>query len=162
MTQVQVDQATHAEGPQVPAAIRSEAPAEAVRAQLHRARQLLLAGRGPGASEAEIAAHTRNRVEIAGVTTTRRLELTARRTAVARGDTDAMVSVIQLSRAELADILGQLRSRLHPRHLVGTAARGLTAQLRAHPAPLVLGVGAVVVLRGRRRAARGEHAGPTG
>lgn len=155
MTTVPVPDAPLAE----PVAMRSDVAPAGVAADLHRARALLLAGRGPGASEAEVASHTRNRVEIAGVTVTRRRELAARQTAVARGDTDGLTSVIQLSRAELADAVIELRSRLDPWRLGRIAATRLIAQLRAHPAPLVvLGV-AAVALRGRRPAMRGEGAG---
>ena len=54
------------------------------RLQLARAR--LLGGRGPGASRAEVVAHTRDRASIAGIPVVERLELTARQTSRARED----------------------------------------------------------------------------
>lgn len=73
-----------------------------VATRLSSIREGLLGGRGPGASAAEISALTRNRVEVAGMTATRRLELAARQTARARGDADAIAAATQLRAAEVA------------------------------------------------------------
>ena len=139
----------------MPADLPPDGRSARIRADLLQARDNLLRGRGPGASEAEVAAHTRNRVDIAGISATRRLELAARQTALARGDADAITDAIQLGRAELADTVTQLTARLRPGRLGRDAAASLRAHLRAHPAPYVLGGAAVVlVVRGRRRSAR--------
>lgn len=130
-----------------------EVAAASIGANLRRARQELLRGRGPGAGDAEIAAHTRNRVAIAGVTATRRLEMAARQTARARQDTDAITTVIELSRAELSDTLTQLTGRLRPRHVAFVAADSLRTRFSAHPAPFLLGGAALVLLLLLRRRA---------
>lgn len=129
-----------------------EGAAASIGANLRRAREELLRGRGPGADDAEIAAHTRNRVVIAGVTTTGRLEMAARQTARARQDTDAVTTVIEVSRAELADTVTKLTGRLRPRQVALVAAGSLRTRFIAHPAPFLLGGAALVLLLLWRRA----------
>ncbi|MGI8677784.1 MAG: hypothetical protein ACR2LX_03675 [Jatrophihabitans sp.] len=123
---------------------------------LRRARENLLAGRGPGASDAEVAAHTRNRVVIAGESATHRLELAARDTARARRDVSGLTDTIQIASTELADTLTQVTQRLRPEHAASTAVIGAITRVRANPAPFVV-VGAILVLLARARRRRGQH-----
>lgn len=130
--------------------VSSEAPAERIAERLRQARQNLLAGRGPGASEEEVAAHTRNRVVIAGESAARRLELAARDTASARRDTGGLTDTIHIAQTELADTLTQITERLRPGHLASTAVSGVITRVRANPAPFAV-VGAALVLLARHR-----------
>ncbi len=134
----------------------AEAPAERVAVHLRQARENLLAGRGPGASDEEVAAHTRNRVVIAGETATRRLELADRDTVRARRDSGGLTDTIQVAQTELADTLTQITERLRPGLLASAGAAGVVARARANPAPFVV-VGAVLVLFARGRRRRREH-----
>jgi len=134
----------------------SETVADQVRANLRRARENLLGGRGPGASDEEVAAHTRNRVLIGGDTATRRLELAARDTVRARRDAAGLTDTIQIASAELVDTLTQITERLRPGHLASAGVAGVVARVRANPAPFVL-VGAALVLLVRSRRRRGDH-----
>lgn len=127
----------------------SEAPSEHVQATLQQARRELLGGRGPGASAEEIAAHTRNRVVIAGETATRRLELAARDTVRARRDPDGLTDTIAVASTELVDNLAELTERLRPSRLVSAAARAAIA--RAPATPVFLLVGAAIIVLVRRR-----------
>ncbi len=126
---------------------------------LRQARENLLAGRGPGASDEEVAAHTRNRVEIAGESATRRLELAARDIVRARRDTGGLTDTIQIAQTELADTLTQITERLRPGHLASTAVTGVIARVRSNPAPFVL-VGAALVLLARGLRRHGDHRPP--
>lgn len=76
---------------------------------LWRARVDLMGGRGPGADDEEVAAHTRNRVVVAGMSATRRLELAARDTARARGDGSQLTGILQRRHVE----------RTHPQQSLG-------------------------------------------
>lgn len=131
--------------PEVPAAT-TDAQAEQVRANLRRARATLLGGRGPGASEAEVSAHTRNRVIVAGMAAARRLEMAARQTTRARGDAAGLSDVTQLRRAELADTVGAVTGHLRPGRRLTDAATARRTQRRARGAAFVLGAGAMLVL----------------
>lgn len=106
---------------------RATADSAAVAAQLARVRNDLMSGRGPGASAAEVVACTRNRVEVAGMTATRRLALTARQNAVARRDPEALLTVTQLREAEVRcgvdDSTGQLRQRGAVRRTQSTSGK---------------------------------------
>lgn len=93
----------------------SDASPDPVTTRLTDIREDLLGGRGPGASEDEILAATRNRVEVAGMTATRRLELAARQTGRARGDADAVDDAMQLHAAEEAHDVDEDTGRLRPR-----------------------------------------------
>lgn len=136
----------------------SEAIADQVRANLRRARENLLAGRGPGASDEEVAAHTRNRVVIAGESATRRLELAARDSVRARRDAAGLTDTIQIASTELVDTLTQITERLRPGHLASAGVTGVVARLRANPAPFVLvGAALVLLVRSRCRCRRGDH-----
>lgn len=108
----------------------SDLPPPRVSANLRRVRADLLSGRGPGASDAEVAAHTRNRVMIAGETATRRLEMAARQTARARLDAATIADTIQLSRAELAHTVDQVERHMSPRHLLSRLSRMLHPRRR--------------------------------
>lgn len=122
---------------------------------LQQARENLLAGRGPGASDEEVAAHTRNRVVIAGESATRRLELAARDTVRARRDAAGLTDTIQIASAELIGTLTQITQRLRPGHAASTAVTGAITRVRANPAPFV--VGTVLVLLARARLRRSNH-----
>lgn len=134
----------------------SETPAERVAVHLRQARENLLAGRGPGASAEEVAAHTRNRVVITGESATRRLELAARDTVRARRDAAGLTDTIQIASAELVDTLTHITERLRPGHLASAGVAGVVARVRANPAPFVL-VGAALALLVRSRRRRGDH-----
>lgn len=139
--------------------MNADVPTGRVRENLRQARDDLLGGRGPGASEDEVAAHTRNRVGIAGVSATRRLELAARDTTRARRDTAGLNDTIQIASAELARSVAQLGARLQPRHLAAMSIRGVVARVRARPAWFALaGAALVLVARGRRRGDAGHAA----
>lgn len=109
-----------------------------------------MGGRGSGASDAEVLAHTRDRVMVAGETATRRLEMAARQTGYARRDAAAITRTAQLTQAELAETVAGLVRRLHPRRLVTATETALGRQVSAHPMSLVLGC-ALLVLAIRRR-----------
>lgn len=109
----------------------TDLPPPRVSANLRRARADLLRGRGPGASDAEIAAHTRNRVMIAGETATRRLEMDARQTARARLDAATIADTIQLSRAELAHTVDQVARRVSLSRLLHYVFRMLYPRSRS-------------------------------
>lgn len=123
-----------------------------IAARLAGIREGMMGGRGQGASTNEVLASTRNRVDIGGMTATRRLELGARQTSRARGDADAITTVIQLREAEVDcgvnDATGRLPRRLPtrgPRTSPTTSGNGSSA--KASTAKGVLGVLAVWVLR---------------
>lgn len=121
---------------------------EVVRTRLARIREDLLGGRGPGASTDEVLATTRNRVEVAGMTATRRLELTARQTALARGDTDAVTTAAQLRRAEVACGFAAAGGRLSP----GATPRGPgTSPEAVGKASAAMGLVGVLVVWALRR-----------
>ena len=127
-----------------------------MRASWERARAELMQGRGPGADEEEIAAHTRNRVVVAGMSATRRLELAARDTARARGDASQMTDAVQQRDAE----------RAHPQQSLGrdypvggqSAARRevktRSAAARSGGRYLLLGAAALLIGWRLRRGAR--------
>lgn len=127
----------------------TDGPATDVSVQLRQIRQELMGGRGPGAGDAEVAAHTRDRVMIGGETATRRLEVAARQTGYARRDPAAITRTAQLTGGELAESMGQLARRLHPQRLLSVGGKSVRRQLGAHPMPLVLvgGVALLVVIR---------------
>lgn len=133
-----------------------ETPAARVAVNLRHARENLLAGRGPGASEQEVAAHTRNRAVIAGESATRRLALAARDTTRARCDADGLADTIQLASGELAHSLTLIAERLRPGHLTRTVATQVIARVRAHPAPFALVGVALVVHRTWARASSAQ------
>ncbi|MDQ2849637.1 hypothetical protein V3G39_10480 [Dermatophilaceae bacterium Sec6.4] len=96
---------------------------------LRRARAELMGGRGPGADDEEVAAHTRNRVVVAGMSATRRLELAARDTARARGDESQLAGILQRAHVE----------RTHPKQSLGwdhpvSAQAPVGYELRRRPA----------------------------
>jgi hypothetical protein len=124
-----------------------DVPASAIRASIDRARADLLGGRGPGAGESEVAAHTRNRVEIAGMPAPRRLESAARQAAGARGDIEAIAEAIQLDRAHAA---AAVTEPVRPRRL----ARDAVPAHRSHRALLVLGTAVALRALSRHRSAQ--------
>lgn len=130
----------------------SDGPVTDVSAMLRQAREELMGGRGPGAGDAEVAAHTRDRVMIGGETATRRLEMAARQTGYARRDPAAISRTAQLTGAELAESLARLARRLHPRRLLPDDGTAVRRRLGAHPVPFVLGgLAVVLVIRRLRR-----------
>lgn len=124
--------------------------AESVR----QARVRLMGGRGPGASPSEVAAHTRNRVVIAGVSTTRRLELAARQTRRARCDPGGIVDAIELERVELAVAARRLAALATPVALLGVAGRRIMTACGQHPGLLGGALLLAVACRRRRASAR--------
>lgn len=130
----------------------SDDSAGSVAAHLADIREGLMGGRGQGASANEISAATRNRVEVAGMTATRRLELAARQTARARGGSDAITSVIQLREAEVACGLDDDTGRLRPRRSTPPSPRpSRPGSPRSWTLLGVLGAVAVAVLRRKSR-----------
>jgi hypothetical protein len=127
-----------------------EPAAAAVEAALRHARTRLLTGRGPGASPIEVAAHTRNRAAIAGVPTTRRLELAARQTSRAREDAGGIVDAIELGRGELSVAARRLVVRTTPGALLDAAGRRILTGCGHYPR-LVGGGLLLVIAIGRRR-----------
>lgn len=121
-----------------------------VAAHLTSIRGGLMGGRGQGASADEISAVTRNRVEVAGMTATRRLELTARQTGRARRDPDAVTSAIQLSQAEAAHDVDEDTGRLLSRSSPMRSTRSSRPVTRCTVVGLV-GAVAVSVLRRKSR-----------
>jgi len=96
-------------------------------AAIEQARAQLLAGRGPGATPAEITRHTRARPRLGGQSTASERDQLAEHTALARRDPAALA----LHAADQADALGAtvaaLRRRLTPIFLVGARRLALTA-----------------------------------
>lgn len=121
------------------------------------ARANLMKGRGPGADDQEIAAHTRNRVVVAGMSATRRLELAARDTVRARGDESQLTGVTQRRQGERAHPEQSLgwdhpvsdQSPATPRMRARSAARG-----RSGNRHVLLGGVALLLGWGLRRASR--------
>lgn len=123
-----------------------------VAAHLTSIRHDLMGGRGPGASTEEVLAATRNRVEVGGMTATRRLELAARQTGLARADPDAITTVIQLREAEAACGVEENTGRLRTQRRAGAD----TQSRLSSPATNSTAVGLVAVVAGwvLRRASR--------
>ncbi len=133
----------------------ADEPTPDVSEKLRQARAELMGGRGPGAGDTEVAAHTRDRVMIGGETATRRLEMAARQTGYARRDAAAITRTAQLTRAELAESVAQLARRLHPRRLLPVTGTAVHRRLGAHPLPFVLGcVALLLVIRRKHRVSR--------
>lgn len=124
--------------------VRTEALSARVAARLTTVREDLMGGRGPGASTAEVLAVTRNRVQVAGLTATRRLELTARQTSRARGDAAAVLTAVQLREAEVLCGVEETTSRLPHRGLQ-------PSQNRSGEKSAVIKVLALVAVRVLRR-----------
>ncbi|GAB3489666.1 hypothetical protein [Flexivirga lutea] len=120
--------------------------ATAVTARLTVLRRDLLGGRGPGASDAEKMAATRNRVDVGGMTATRRLELSARQTALARAEPSEVASVVQLRAAEAAAGVEERTGRLRPRPPAAARPRGIKSA--------AVGIAGVVAAWLLRRASR--------
>lgn len=120
---------------------------ESVAARLAGIRDEMMGGRGTGASTEEILAVTRNRVDIAGMTATRRLELGARQTSRARGDADAVRTSIQLREAEVACGVDEATGRLPHRSTARGMRTSAAASGKGSAGKGVLGVLAVWVLR---------------
>ncbi|MGH3574978.1 MAG: hypothetical protein ACRDUW_24675 [Pseudonocardiaceae bacterium] len=98
---------------------QSSPPPVGPQAAIEQARAQLLAGRGPGATPAEITRHTRARPRLGGQPTASERDQLAEHTALA------------LHAADQADALGAtvaaLRQRLTPIFLVGARRLALTA-----------------------------------
>ncbi|MGI8869176.1 MAG: DUF3618 domain-containing protein [Mycobacteriales bacterium] len=122
-------------------------PASPVADRLVRARDHLMGGRGPGADPAVIARHTRDRAQIGHRPVTDRLEMTARQSAAARHDPEAIAATITASRAELAQTLATLIERTHP---MGLMHRGV-ARLPALAIPAAAALVAVYLGASHRR-----------
>ena len=123
-----------------------------VQEQLRRVRADLMGGRGPGATEAEVAVHTRNRTIIAGEYVTGQLERSAQQTAHAREDTAGITDSIEHSSRQLALVVGELATRLSPRRVAERTTGKFRARVRVRPVLIVV-VGAlalVLVIRLRR------------
>jgi len=133
-----------------PVTMTCDGPATDVSAELRQARRELMGGRGPGAGDAEVAAHTRDRVMIGRETATRRLEMAARQTGYARRDAAAITRTAQLTGGELAETVAELARRLHPRRLRSVSGKAIRRQLGAHPTPFVVGVGVALLVVIRR------------
>lgn len=137
-------QATGARGPRppgVPPATADPSPPSglAAQAEIRRLRHGLLGGRGPGASEREIARHTRDRPVTGAVPTVIERELVQVSTGLARGDLYAIERDLQPVRARLAVTLDALGERLAPHQLGTQLIRAARARIRAllggHPEP---------------------------
>lgn len=134
------------------AADRQKRPDRAVvEAALRQARAQLMSGRGPGASPVEVAAHTRNRAAIAGVSTTRRLEVQARQTSRARGSLDGILDAVQLDRAELAIALRRFATGGRPAALLALAGRRVVAAMLRRSGAAAGGLLLALVIRRRRQ-----------
>lgn len=132
--------------------VRTDNSPDPVATRLTSIRRDVLGGRGPGASDEETLAFTRNRVEVAGMTATRRLELAARQTGRARGDADAITTAIQLREAEVADDVDDSTGRLRPRHGASPGLRtSRPAARRTSTAAGLLGLVVIWVVGRRRR-----------
>lgn len=143
-------------GPLDPAAVQRAVAADRAR---------LLAGRGPGASQAEIDRLTRARPQLANEATPQHLETVARQTALARGDAAALALDVAETRDQLAGTLGSIRDILSPQQAATRAVRGVKSTLHAGdgqwPGPAagrgrlavaaVAAVAAIALVRRRRR-----------
>lgn len=133
----------------------SNVNAQRIQAHLRQVPDELMGGRGPGAGEAEVASHTRNRVIIAGENVTWRLELAARQTTLARDDTAAITDAIQRSRGELVVTISRLTRRLHPRQLAPRISQALRARIRSRRLIVVAGpIALILLVCARRRSLR--------
>lgn len=113
-------------------------PPDLIQDELVRLRGRLLGGRGPGASDREIAAHTKGRRTVGALPTVVERELVQIRAELARGDADALMTDLDRFRARLASTLDELVWRAAPRHLQAQAiraARARCAALLGAPAP---------------------------
>lgn len=119
---------------------RASQPAQRAQATLARAREQLLAGRGPGASAVEIARHTRGRTELAGQPTPRRRAQLAHQTALAKGNADALTAQIAATGRDLSGTLTAIK----PRATLIRRDVGRYAQTAA--VGFALGAGATAVL----------------
>jgi len=117
-----------------------------VAAEISRLRAGLRGGRGPGASEAEVDAQTSERTLYAGRPVVEQLAQLHARTAVARGDAEALRRDLARARNQLAVDVDRLAGRLRP-SLSATALPRLVA------AVVVLVM--LACLRRRRRHAPG-------
>jgi len=102
----------------------------------------LLGGRGPGASDLEVDAHTSERTLYAGRPVVEQLAQLHERTAAACGDADAMRRDLTRTRNQFAVDVDRLAGRLGP-------SRG-----RAALPGLVVAVGALVLVAAVRRRRR--------
>lgn len=106
---------------------RGDEAAAAAQRAVADARAQLFSGRGRGASEPEIAVHTRDRLTLGDRDTVDERAATHRQTGRARGDAAALSDQIALTRQQLAATVSALATRLDPRQV---ATRELTAQVR--------------------------------
>ena len=92
------------------------------------ARARLLRGRGPGATEREVAHHTRDRTAIGGVAVPRLLAETDAHAAELRGDVAALADRVTRQRdqlaADLSVVAGRLRRTARPMPAVTAAFAG--------------------------------------
>lgn len=130
----------------------------AVQAAIRRDRDRLLAGRGPGASSAEIDRLTRGRPQMAGEPTPQYLATVARQTAIARGDAASMALDIAATRGRLAGDFQAIRERVSPKQTADWTVRVLRRRAGGGGSAVVVAVvGAVlaatvvVILRRSRR-----------
>ncbi|MHA6783258.1 hypothetical protein ACVGOW_20030 [Pseudonocardia saturnea] len=94
---------------------------------LARIRAGLLGGRGPGATPAEVAAHTRDRDRLGGRPVAELRAGLAARTARARGEPDALAEVTASATDALAGTLAAVRERLDPIRAAGRSRVSLPA-----------------------------------
>ncbi len=120
-------------------------------AAVEQARAGLLGGRGPGASQAEIARHTRARRRLGTEPTADARAALAWRTACARRDVDAVAAHAAVATDALGDTIAAIRHRADPARV----AAGVRVDLTTLALAVLAAVVATTVLV--RRGARGAR-----
>ncbi len=107
--------------------------AERAQDQVGRLRRQLLGGHGPGASDREVARHTRERPTVGAVPMMIERELVQVRTDLARSDPAAIEQDLERTRARLTATIEELTGRLAPRRLATQAAHAVRTRIEALP-----------------------------
>ena len=101
--------------------------------QVGRLRRQLLGGHGPGASDREVARHTRERPTVGAVPMMIERELVQVRTDLARSDPAAIEQDLERTRARLTATIEEFTGRLVPRRLATQAAHAVRTRIEALP-----------------------------
>lgn len=98
-----------------------------IQERIDQARARVLGGRGPGASQDEIARWTRDRPTLGDRPSADALERLAAQTRLARGEPHEIVQVVREDRAEVSATVAALAGRVRRRPVVRATARAVPA-----------------------------------